>query len=99
LIPKEREVVVRRGQLIVLDGLFAPDQPYGPRPDETIERVLTRFRSPGCVPCSAAVRSRAARCRRSSRRRMRVRTSERVTRVIDHDVDSSMERKESEGYF
>jgi sulfate adenylyltransferase subunit 2 len=99
LIAKEREVVVRRGQLIVLDGLFAPGQPYGPRPDETIERVLTRFRSPGCVPSSGAVRSRAAPVPEIIAETRRVRTSERVTRVIDHDVDSSMERKKSEGYF
>jgi sulfate adenylyltransferase subunit 2 len=30
---------------------------------------------------------------------MIVRTSERGTRVIDHDADSSMERKKREGYF
>jgi hypothetical protein len=28
-----------------------------------------------------------------------VRTFERGTRVIDHDIHSSMERKKSEGYF
>jgi sulfate adenylyltransferase subunit 2 len=96
---KERDVVVRDGQLIVLDGLFAPGQEYGPRPGEKIERVWTRFRSLGCVPCSGAVRSGASTLAEIIEELMVVRTSERGTRVIDHDADSSMERKKREGYF
>jgi sulfate adenylyltransferase subunit 2 len=30
---------------------------------------------------------------------MTVKTSERITRLIDHDEDSSMENKKREGYF
>lgn len=96
---KERDVVVRAGQLIVLDGLFSLDQPYGPRPDEKIEKVLSRFRSLGCVPCSGAVRSGASTLEEIIEELMIVRTSERGTRVIDHDADGSMERKKREGYF
>ena len=96
---KEREVVLRDGQLIVLDGLFSKGQLYGPRPDEKIEKVLTRFRSLGCVPCSGAVRSGASTVEEIIEEMMIVRTSERGTRVIDHDADSSMERKKREGYF
>jgi sulfate adenylyltransferase subunit 2 len=96
---KEREVVLRDGQLIVLDGLFSEGQLYGPRPGEKIEKVLTRFRSLGCVPCSGAVRSGASTVEEIIEEMMIVRTSERGTRVIDHDADSSMERKKREGYF
>ena len=96
---QERDVVVRGGQLIVLDGLFAPGQPYGPKPSERIERILCRFRSLGCVPCSGAVRSTATTLEAIIEEMMVVRTSERGTRVIDHDADGSMETKKREGYF
>jgi sulfate adenylyltransferase subunit 2 len=96
---RERDVVVRGGQLIVLDGPFAPGQRYGPASGETIERVLCRFRSLGCVPCSGAVRSTASTLEEIVEEMMVTRTSERGTRVIDHDAYGSMETKKREGYF
>jgi len=96
---RERDVVVRNGQLIVLDGAFAPGRQYGPSAGETIERVMCRFRSLGCVPCSGAVRSSAASLEQIVEEIMATRTSERGTRVIDHDADGSMETKKREGYF
>ena len=96
---RERDVVVRGGQLIVLDGSFAPGARYGPSPGERIERVLCRFRSLGCVPCSGAVRSSASTLEAIVEEMMVARTSERGTRVIDHDADGSMETKKREGYF
>jgi sulfate adenylyltransferase subunit 2 len=95
----ERDVVVRDGQLIVLDGPFAAGARYGPRPGEAVERVRCRFRSLGCVPCSGAVRSAATTLEEIVEEMMLVRTSERGTRVIDHDADGSMETKKREGYF
>ena len=96
---REREAVIRGGQIIVLDGLFAPNERYRPGPGERIERVLCRFRSLGCVPCSGAVRSSATTLEEIVEEMMLVRTSERGTRVIDHDADGSMETKKREGYF
>ena len=96
---RERDCVVRGGQLLVMDGLFAPGQTYGPQPTETVERVMCRFRSLGCVPCSGAVRSEAATVEEIIEEMMVARTSERGTRVIDHDADGSMETKKREGYF
>jgi len=96
---RERDVVMRGGQIILLDGLFAPGKRYGPREGERRERVLCRFRSLGCVPCSGAVRSSAATLEEIVEEMMVTRTSERGTRVIDHDADSSMETKKREGYF
>src|SRR6266702_493134 len=95
----ERDVVVRAGQIIFLDGLFAPGRSYGPTKGEKIERVLCRFRSLGCVPCSGAVRSAASTVEEIVEEMIVTRTSERGTRVIDHDADSSMETKKREGYF
>ena len=96
---RERNVVLRNGQIIVLDGLFAPGERYGPRKGEKIERALCRFRSLGCVPCSGAVRSSAATLEEIVEEMTITRTSERGTRVIDHDADGSMETKKREGYF
>jgi sulfate adenylyltransferase subunit 2 len=96
---REREVVVRNGQIIFLDGMFGRGQRYGPSPAEKVERMLCRFRSLGCVPCSGAVRSGAANVEEIVEEMLVTRTSERTTRVIDHDADASMEKKKREGYF
>jgi len=96
---REREAVVRNGQIIVLDGPFGRGQRYGPGAAETVERILCRFRSLGCVPCSGAVRSRAASVEDIVEEMLVTRTSERTTRAIDHDADASMEKKKREGYF
>jgi sulfate adenylyltransferase subunit 2 len=96
---QERDVVIRGGQIIFLDGEFGPQGRYRPRDGERIERVLCRFRSLGCVPCSGAVRSSATTLEEIVEEMMVTRTSERGTRVIDHDADGSMETKKREGYF
>jgi sulfate adenylyltransferase subunit 2 len=96
---EEREVVVRAGQLILLDGPFGRGGRFGPRPEEKAQKVLCRFRSLGCVPCSGAVRSSARTIDEIVEEMMVTRTSERGTRVIDHDADGSMEQKKREGYF
>jgi len=90
---KEREVVQRDGRLI----------PVYERtrllPDEKPEKVLCRFRTLGCYPCTGAVYSSAATVPEIIEEMMTVRYSERITRLIDHDQDSSMEQKKREGYF
>jgi sulfate adenylyltransferase subunit 2 len=96
---RERDVVIRNGQMIVLDGLCAPGRPHGPAAGERIERVMCRFRSLGCVPCSGAVPSAATALEQIVEEIMATRTSERGTRVIDHDAEGSMETKKREGYF
>jgi sulfate adenylyltransferase subunit 2 len=89
----EREVVVRGSQLI-------PTGPHtrlnsGERP----QRVLCRFRTLGCYPCTGAVRSSARSVAEIVAELEETRVSERITRVIDFDVDASMEQKKREGYF
>jgi len=96
---REREAVVRAGQIVLLDGVFARGQRHAPGPGERVERILCRFRSLGCVPCSGAVRSSASTIGEIIEEMMVTRTSERTTRVIDHDADASMEKKKREGYF
>jgi sulfate adenylyltransferase subunit 2 len=89
----DREVIVRDGQLIPLEG------PIPLREGEKPETVRCRFRTLGCYPCTGAVRSNAATLDEIVAEVMAARQSERVTRVIDHDADGSMEIKKREGYF
>jgi len=61
--------------------------------------VLCRFRSLGCSPCTGAIRSTASTLDEIVEELFLARSSERATRVIDHDQDASMELKKREGYF
>jgi sulfate adenylyltransferase subunit 2 len=89
----EREMVVREGRLVpiypgtrILDG-------------EKPEKMICRFRTLGCFPCTGAVKSTATTINEIVEEMMVERHSERITRLIDHDQDSSMEQKKREGYF
>ncbi|OGV50919.1 MAG: sulfate adenylyltransferase [Lentisphaerae bacterium GWF2_52_8] len=89
----EREMIIRDKQLIPVDG------PIPLHPGETPQKLLCRFRTLGCYPCTGAVRSSAASVPEIIEEMMTVRVSERATRVIDHDSEGSMEDKKREGYF
>mgnify|MGYP000149629066 CR=1 FL=1 len=90
---KEREMLIREGQLIPADG------PIPMQPGEQTEMVKCRFRTLGCYPCTGAIRSDADTLEKIIEEMMLVRSSERSTRVIDHDSEGSMETKKREGYF
>ncbi len=90
---QEREVIVRGDQLIPVGPIVKPSD------SETVEKVMSRYRTLGCYPCTGAVRSEATTLPEIIQEMMTVRTSERSTRVIDHDTDGSMEKKKREGYF
>lgn len=89
----DRLVVERNGQLA----------PVGEKsrlnPGETSQKIRCRFRTLGCYPCTGAIRSNAQTIEEIVEEIMTVRQSERMTRLIDHDQDSSMEQKKKEGYF
>ena len=90
---KEREMIVREGRLIPLEGSIPLEK------DEKPQKVMCRFRTLGCYPCTGAVLSKAKTVPEIIEEIMTVRQSERITRLIDHDQDSSMEQKKREGYF
>ncbi len=90
---KERQVVVRENRLI---PLYERTRLL---PGEKPETVMCRFRTLGCYTCTGAVRSTAKTVPEIIEEMMLVRHSERITRLIDHDQDSSMEQKKREGYF
>jgi sulfate adenylyltransferase subunit 2 len=90
---KEREVVIRDGALIPTEH----DPPL--RPGETAERVMCRMRTLGCTYCTGAIRSTAGTVTEIIEELRAAVRSERENRLIDHDVDGSMELKKREGYF
>jgi sulfate adenylyltransferase subunit 2 len=91
---KERPVVERGGALLMLD-----DERMKLLPGETAQNRLVRFRTLGCYPLTGAVESGAANLDDILAELTEARTSERVSRMIDHDEKASMERKKREGYF
>jgi sulfate adenylyltransferase subunit 2 len=68
-------------------------------PGERPQERMVRFRTLGCYPLTGAVESHATTVEEIVAETLQVRVSERSTRVIDHDGDSSMEQKKREGYF
>jgi sulfate adenylyltransferase subunit 2 len=90
---EEREVVVRGSQLIPVGAktrLLAGEKP---------QKLMCRYRTLGCYPCTGAVRSTARSVREIIEELEHAKHSERITRIIDHDQDGSMEQKKREGYF
>jgi sulfate adenylyltransferase subunit 2 len=90
---REREVLVRGGTLIPVEH----DPPL--LPGETPQRVMCRMRTLGCTYCTGATRSEADTVAKIIEELRAATRSERENRLIDHDVDGSMELKKREGYF
>ncbi|MCP5382469.1 MAG: sulfate adenylyltransferase subunit CysD [Kordiimonadaceae bacterium] len=90
----ERPVVRRDGQLIMVDDDRMPIN----KGEEILHRKV-RFRTLGCYPLTGAVESDADTLEAIIREMLLSHTSEREGRVIDKDVDASMEQKKKEGYF
>jgi sulfate adenylyltransferase subunit 2 len=91
---KERPVVERGGQWIMVDDDRMPFEP-GEKP----QMKMVRFRTLGCYPLTAAVESDATTLPAIVREMLTARTSERSGRLIDKDEAASMEKKKREGYF
>ena len=93
-LSKERPVVERDGNLIMVD-----DERIPLNPGETPEMKKVRFRTLGCYPLTGAVESEADTLPDVIQEMLMTKTSERQGRVIDHDSSGSMEKKKQEGYF
>jgi len=91
---KERPVVVRDGQLIMVDDDRMPLEP-----GETVQMRRVRFRTLGCYPLTGAIESDADTLPAIIQEMLLTRVSERQGRVIDSDQSASMEKKKVEGYF
>jgi sulfate adenylyltransferase subunit 2 len=92
----EREVIVRGDLLIPTVETRAGN---GLHPGERVEKMMIRYRTLGCSPCTGAVRSEATTVKQIVQEMMVTNISERSTRIIDHDQEGSMEKKKREGYF
>lgn len=91
---KERPVVERGGQLIMVD-----DDRFPLQAAERPQMLKVRFRTLGCYPLTAAMESDATTLPEIIHEMLLARTSERSGRLIDHDEAGSMEKKKREGYF
>lgn len=91
---KERPVVYRDGNIIMVD-----DDRMKLRPDEKVEWKKVRFRTLGCYPLTGGVESEADTLDAIIDETLQAITSERTSRVIDHEAAGSMERRKREGYF
>ena len=89
-----RPTVERGGQLLVADD---DRLPLNPGEVPLVQSV--RFRTLGCYPLTAAVRSSASNLDAVVEETLTARTSERQGRLIDHDQSGAMEKKKQEGYF
>jgi sulfate adenylyltransferase subunit 2 len=91
---KERPVVMRDGQMIMVD-----DERMPLHKDERPEMKLIRFRTLGCYPLTGAIESSAKTLLDIIQEMLVTTSSERQGRVIDKDQAASMEKKKQEGYF
>jgi sulfate adenylyltransferase subunit 2 len=93
-LAKERPVVERNGDLIVVD-----DERMRLEPNETPQKRKVRFRTLGCYPVTGAVESDAETLDEIVAEMARTRYSERQGRAIDRDESAAMEKKKREGCF
>ena len=91
---KERPVVERDGQLIMVD-----DDRFPLQDGEQPGMRTVRFRTLGCYPLTAAVESTADTMEDLLTEMLVDRRSERSGRLIDGEGGGSMESKKTEGYF
>ena len=91
---KERPVVYRDGNIIMVD-----DDRMRLQPGEKVEMKKIRFRTLGCYPLTGGVESDADTLPKIIEETLSAVSSERTSRVIDHEGAASMERRKREGYF
>lgn len=91
---KERPVVSRDGNIILVD-----DDRMRLLPGEEPELKKVRFRTLGCYPLTGGCESEADTLDKVIEETLSAVSSERTSRVIDHEAAGSMERRKREGYF
>ena len=91
---KERPVVERDQNLIMVD-----DSRMKLKPGEKIQYKKVRFRTLGCYPLTGGIESSADTLDQIIAETLGAVSSERTSRVIDHEAAGSMERRKREGYF
>lgn len=90
----ERPVVERDGNIIMVD-----DDRMKLLPGEEVQMKKVRFRTLGCYPLTGGMESNAETLDEIIEETLSAVSSERTSRVIDHEAAGSMERRKREGYF
>lgn len=90
----ERKVVLRGETIILVD-----DDRIQLESGEMPEVKKVRFRTLGCYPLTGAIESSAENLEEVIAETFNARSSERQGRLIDKDLQGSMEKKKLEGYF
>lgn len=90
----ERPVVYRDGNIIMVD-----DDRMRLFPEEKPVMKKIRFRTLGCYPLTGGQESAADTIDAIIDETLGAMSSERTSRVIDHEASGSMERRKREGYF
>ncbi len=91
---EERPVVMRDGQIIMVNDERLPLQP-----GETPKLARVRFRTCGCYPLTGGMMSNAKTVKDVILETINATGSERQGRLIDKDGASAMEDKKRQGYF
>ncbi|SDY98598.1 sulfate adenylyltransferase subunit 2 [Tindallia californiensis] len=91
---KERPIVFRDGNIILVD-----DERMRLLPGEEPVMKKVRFRTLGCYPLTGGHESDADTLDAIIGETLGAVSSERTSRVIDHEASGSMERRKREGYF
>jgi len=90
----KRPVVERSGNLILVD-----DERMRLKQGEVPVYKNVRFRTLGCYPLTGGIESSADTLEKIVEETLGAVSSERTSRVIDHEGAGSMERRKREGYF
>ena len=90
----ERPVVYRDGNIIMVD-----DDRMRLEEGEKVQMKKVRFRTLGCYPLTGGIESDADSLDAIIDETLSAVSSERTSRVIDHEGAGSMERRKREGYF
>ena len=92
---KERDVIDIDGNLILIDD----DRILKYIDKSKIKKQKIRFRTLGCYPLTGGCVSDADTIDKVIQETLSATTSERTSRVIDHENNTNMEKRKKEGYF
>ena len=92
---KERDIIEMNGNLIMVDD----DRILKYIDKSKITRKKIRFRTLGCYPLTGGTISDADTLDKIVTETLSATTSERTSRVIDHENNTNMEKRKKEGYF
>ena len=94
-----RRKVINHKEIFIPADFYDIVDPDKKNPIKRLKKIMCRFRSLGCIPCTGAIQSTAKNIDDIITELAQVTKSERENRLIDLTSDSSMEQKKREGYF